>query len=115
MTGVQRALIIPGVTPVSKLFYDANGCIIWYDGIVTASFGGRYVVTYDHGDVEMLDTFEAGCAVMHYRSQHTSQLIELAFEDLDEILDSVEGTEPSALEKRISQWADQVRDAVVEP
>ena len=115
MTSVKPVMVIAGLTPVSKLFYDSTGHLTWYDGVVTASKGGKYTVTYDDGDVETLDTFEVSRAVILYRAQHSSQLIELAFEDLDVILESSEEMDSSTLEGLISRWAEDVKDAVLQP
>ena len=90
MTSVEPVMVIAGLTPVSKLFYDSTGRLTWYDGVVSAVKGGKYMVTYDDGDGEVLDTFEVSRAVILYRAQHSSELIELAFEDLEAILESSE-------------------------
>ena len=113
MSDVQHALIIPGLTQVSIVFRDTEGRPGWYDGVVTASKGGEYTVHFDDGDVEVFNWYEIRCGALHYQAWHAVKLIDLAFLDLDDILDSSDDIDCRRLKEKVSLWALNVRNVTL--
>ena len=113
MTFVQPEPLIAGVTPISKLLSKSDGRLFWYDGVVQEVKGGRCTVLYDDGVVEVLNAFEAGSGTIHFRALNSVQLVEIAFDELAEILGAAKNMERSVLEDCVARWADEIKDAVL--
>ena len=114
MTSIQNGIIIPGVTPVSKLFPNSEGCINWYDGTIISRKGGLYTIRFDDGECEVWDSFETGCGMLHYQSQHASNILDIAFDELDEILEACNDIKCVKMKERVSVWAEEVKDAMID-
>ena len=112
MTFIQPEPLIAGVTPISKLLSKSDGRFSWYDGVVQEVKGDRCTVLYDDGVFEVLNAFEAGLGAIHFRALNAVQLVEIAFDELAEILGAAKNTERSVLKDRVARWADEIEDAV---
>lgn len=105
-------IITPGTTCVSTLFQDGTGSIKWYDGVVKEMKDGLYTIEYDDGDLEDMYPEEARWAAFHYRSLHTMIVMELAIDELEDILRTPYKSGSTTLKRRVHRWAEDIRDTI---